>query len=263
MEENNEKEEKKEKKKNLRKKIIIGIIIAAAAVFIFCVIRQLVVKYVYQYDKSETIEYREGQSCAMYIYMCGSNLESKQGLAGQDIDELLGADIPENMNIVIQTGGAKNWLSHDIANDKLQRYVIKDKKLTLVDELDNASMGSVETFTDFLNWSAKEYPAERSMLVMWDHGSSSADAVCYDENYSNDALEYSELQSAFESAREGKKYDFVLFDACYMGSIEIASLIKDYSHYMVASQKIIPGGGMDYTTIVNSFSIFLVMLLML
>lgn len=51
--------------------------------------------------------YDPDASCTIFINMCGSNLESKQGLAGKDIDELLSADIPENVNVVIETGGSK------------------------------------------------------------------------------------------------------------------------------------------------------------
>ena len=70
--------------------------------------------------------YDPDASCSIFIYMCGSNLESKSGLAGKDIDELLKADIPDKVNVVIETGGAAKWRSHDIANDKLQRYIVKN-----------------------------------------------------------------------------------------------------------------------------------------
>ena len=53
----------------------------------------------------------------LFIYMCGSNLETKQGLASKNIDELLSAD-KGDMNIVIQTGGAKTWRHHNISSSK-------------------------------------------------------------------------------------------------------------------------------------------------
>ena len=247
-------EEKNKKREFIIRLIILILLLLIAAAAVFVLIRTFVVTNLYQYDTASNLPaYKEGQSCSLYIYMCGSDLESRQGLAGENIDELLAADIPDNMNIVIETGGAKQWLSHDIANDKLQRYIVKDHTLTLVDELENASMGSGDTFTDFLQWSAKEYPADRSILVLWDHGSSSSGGVCFDENFGNDWLEYAELRDAFETADTGNKYDLVVFDACYMGSIEIAALVKDHAYYMVASQKIIPGDGMDYVTLASEF----------
>ena len=46
-------------------------------------------------------------SKTLFIYMCGSNLESKQGSASKNIDELLSAEVDDNTQIVIQTGGSK------------------------------------------------------------------------------------------------------------------------------------------------------------
>ena len=62
----------------------------------------------------------------LLIYLCGSNLETKQGLAGKNIDELLDADIPTGTRVVIQTGGAQTWRSHNISSSKLQRYEVRD-----------------------------------------------------------------------------------------------------------------------------------------
>ena len=34
-----------------------------------------------------------------------------------------------------------------------------------------------------------------------------------------------------------------------MGSLDTAVLFSDYAHYMTASQKIVPGAGMNYRTL--------------
>ena len=47
----------------------------------------------------------------LLIYMCGSSLESKNGAASDDISELLSADIPHNVNVVLETGGSVSWKS--------------------------------------------------------------------------------------------------------------------------------------------------------
>ena len=194
------------------------------------------------------------QSCSVYIYMCGSNLESKYGFAKQNIDELLEADIPENTTVLLETGGASRWWSdQNIASDRLQRYVVGGTELELVEEMENASMGDPDTFSSFLRWGLENYPADRSILVIWDHGGTAADGVCYDENYRYDCLDRAELTAAFEAACLPKKFDLILFDTCYMGSLETAALVKDYAHYMTASQKIIPGGGLNYQVLAESF----------
>ena len=49
------------------------------------------------------------------IYMCGADLESGSGLASMDLDEILSVDNqPDDMNIVIETGGSKKWKKYNI-----------------------------------------------------------------------------------------------------------------------------------------------------
>ena len=91
-------------------------------------------------------------SKTLFIYMCGSNLETKQGLAGKNIDELLTASVGDDVNIVIETGGAATWRSHNIDNNALQRYEVKDGSLNLIESLPNGNMGESETLGDFLKW---------------------------------------------------------------------------------------------------------------
>ena len=191
------------------------------------------------------------ESCTVLIYMCGSNLESKQGVAGKNIDEILSADIPENVNVIIETGGTRKWRSHDIARNRLRRYTVKDHELVLLEELENASMGSVETFSGFLTWGLTEYPADRNVLLLWDHGSNATQGFCYDENYNLDYLDYYEFGDSMRKAAEIRKFDITAFDACFSGSIETAFNIKDCSRYMIGSQVVVPAGGIDYDVLVS------------
>ena len=149
----------------------------------------------------------QSNACTIYIYLCGSNLETKQGLAGKNLDELLEADIPSDTKVVVQTGGSTTWRSHNIKNDKLQRYEVRDKQLVLLDELEN-----------------------------------------------DDALEHTELASAFKGAQLPFTFDMVIFDTCFMSTLENAALISDYAQYMVVSQEVVPSGGIDYKALVQDFS---------
>lgn len=213
----------------------------------------------HRHEPDEKPVYDPDADCSIYIYMCGSNLESRRGLAGKDIDELLEADIPENVNVVLETGGAAKWHSHGIANDKLQRYIVKDHALVLVEELENRSMGDVNTFMDFLDWGRAEYPAERNLLIVWDHGGNATKGVCYDENFGLSGLKQSDfryLRSRDEKADSyaNEKKDMVIFDTCLMGNIETASWLQDYYHYMIASEVIVPDGGLNYKVIAEEFA---------
>jgi hypothetical protein len=195
-----------------------------------------------------------GAKKTIFIYMCGSNLETKQGLAGKNIDEILTANIGSDMNVVIETGGATTWRSHDIDSSAIQRYEVKNGELKLLDSLPQANMGEAQTLTDFLTWGQKEYKSEQNMLVLWDHGGGSAKGVCFDENYSFDSLSLTELKDALDASQMNKKFSFISFDACLMATIEVVSVMKNYADYMIASEEIIPGGGMDYKAICEAFA---------
>ncbi|MGX8704385.1 MAG: clostripain-related cysteine peptidase, partial [bacterium] len=203
---------------------------------------------------SQTQSQADGQinGRTLFIYMCGSNLESRQGLASKNIDELLSANVSSDLNIVLQTGGAKTWRHHGINAKQSQRYEIKDKKLTLLEELDQKNMGSAETLTDFLKWGQEKYPTSHNMLILWDHGGGSVKGVCFDENYNMDSLSLTELRTAFKDANLRQKFDILGFDACLMASLETAAITQDYAEYMIASEEIVPGGGWDYKTVAEA-----------
>ena len=190
----------------------------------------------------------------LFIYMCGSNLETKQGLASKNIDELLTANVGDNINIVIETGGAKTWRSHDIDNNSLQRYEIKDGNLILLDTLDNSNMGNEETLTDFLKWGLENYKTNHNMLILWDHGAGPTKGMCFDENYNFDGLSLPEIRTAFENANLKNKFDIIGLDACLMGSIETATYIQDFANYMIASEEIEPSGGWNYKELSEAYA---------
>lgn len=190
----------------------------------------------------------------IFIYMCGSNLESKKGLASKNIEEILSAKVGNNVNIVIQTGGSKEWKSHGIKSDQIQRYQVIDGKLELVKSLKNSNMGDAKTLKDFLVWGRRKYKSEHYMLVIWDHGGGPIDGAAFDENYDFDALSLLELKSALKDAGLKKKFDIIGFDTCLMATIETADAVQDYAKYMIASQEIEPSGGWDYKTLVESYS---------
>ena len=98
---------------------------------------------------------------SIFVYMCGSTLETKNGAASKNIQEMLDNNIPSTTTVVIQTGGAKKWRVLDIDPSRSQRYLIKDGELTLLSETDKQNMGESKTLSDFLKWGVETYPAEK------------------------------------------------------------------------------------------------------
>ena len=186
------------------------------------------------------------------IYLCGSDLESNGGYATSDLKEILNVSgKPENVNIVIQTGGASRWSStYGISANELGRYVVTtDRKLQKVDSLTKASMGLQSTFENFLKWGLETYPAEKTGLIMWNHGGA-LDGVCFDETDNYNSLTNDEvnaaLKNAFNYVGRTEPLEWIGYDACLMAVQDIAEFNSHYFNYMIASQETEAGDGWDY-----------------
>ena len=57
------------------------------------------------------------------VYMCGSDLESEAGLATDNLIELTGSELGNNVNFVIQTGGASKW-RNNIITAKIKNFTV-------------------------------------------------------------------------------------------------------------------------------------------
>lgn len=101
----------------------------------------------------------------IYWYLCGSDLESNFGAATNDLAELLDVQLPENVKVVIQTGGTTFWQNDVISADVLGRYLYDNNGLQLIEELPSANMGDGQTLKDFLLFGKENYPAKRTAVV--------------------------------------------------------------------------------------------------
>lgn len=179
------------------------------------------------------------------VYIIGSNLESGGGSATSDIVEMANAVYGEDVNVVIQTGGAKKWQNSIVPADKIGRFELRDGYLTMVEELPQASMCRESTLTEFIKWGESSYPSDRYGLILWDHGGGFLNGYGSDENYPGEFLLIPSIASAVGNA--GVHFDFIGFDACLMGCLECAYSLKDSADYMVASEESEAGIGWFYT----------------
>lgn len=187
------------------------------------------------------------------VYLCGTDLESDAYAATSDIIEAVSAQYSEDVRIVYQTGGTAQWYDDMISNTSIQRYVTTDGDIELVDEIDDADMGDPDTLSDFVSWGIENYPAKRMGLVFWNHGGGSIAGVCFDELHDSDSLSLREIDSALNSVYDKMtdKFEFIGFDACLMSTLETANILVPYARYMFASEETEPGGGWNYTDIMN------------
>ena len=187
----------------------------------------------------------------LLMYICGSNLEQKRGAATNNIAEMLSVDIPDGVNVVLQTGGSEKWRKFDIPSDKSNRYIVKNGNLELIQSNPSANMGEESTLNSFLKFGLDNYPAKQTALILWDHGGGSAVGVCGDQLFGNDFLTLSEISSALNSAGLKKKLAFVGFDACLMANYETACMLEPFAEKMIASEELEPTSGWDYASLLT------------
>lgn len=181
------------------------------------------------------------------VYMIGSNLESQNGYATSDLKEMLNAKLSDNVNVVVQTGGTKRWKTSGISNKHSQRFLIKDGQLVLIDDsLEQLDFTKEETLEDFIRYCSDNYPANRNILILWNHGGGVVYGYGVDEivNDEEESLTIDEIQRATKNA--GVKFEMIGFDACLMGGLETVCALSDVSDYLVISEDFESGYGWEY-----------------
>ena len=203
-----------------------------------------------QQEPASEVQEEDG-SWAGYWYLCGSDLETNGGFATTDLDEMLQVDLPENVNVVIQTGGAAVWQNEYMDPAKIQRWLYNSEGLQLLEEQDTANMGEAQTLYEFLAFANENYPADKVAVTFWNHGGGSVNGAAFDEIYGYDSLDLSEMYQAFDAVwpadTDNPSLELVGFDTCLMATIDVAAVFQNFAKYLVASEEVEPGNGWYYT----------------
>ena len=206
---------------------------------------------VFDEDETKTPVVAEDGTWAIYWYLCGSDLETNGAFATGDLSEMLEVQLPENVKVIIQTGGSQVWHNDVVDASKLQRWEYNSEGLFLVDEQPSASMGDAQTLSDFLGFAQANYPAEKTAVVFWNHGGGSVSGAAFDELYGFDSLTLDEMYAAFisvwDASVENPPIELVGFDTCLMATVDVAYTFSDIAHYLVASEETEPANGWYYS----------------
>lgn len=204
-------------------------------------------------SKRTTILGKGKDQVTVMVYLCGTDLESKSGMASSDLKEMISADISDNVDVLVYTGGCANWKNSTISNRKNQIYQVTSKGIKLIAESSKSEpMTDPDTLASFIKWGKKNYPANRYELIMWDHGGGSISGYGYDELYKNGSMTLDKIGEALKKG--GCQFDFIGFDACLMATLETALVVEPYADYLIASEETEPGVGWYYTNWLTELS---------
>ncbi len=182
----------------------------------------------------------------VYWYLCGSDLESENGAATDDIKEVLKASLPANVNVLIQTGGSNSWQNTAVPDGQIGRFLYSQGELYELEILPDRDMGDGSTLKSFLEYGKDNYAADHRVFVFWDHGGGSANGLCEDER-TGSTLSLNDIQEAFAAVHtpdpNNPPFEMVGIDACLMASYDMANALYGISRYMTASEELESGLG--------------------
>jgi hypothetical protein len=164
--------------------------------------------------------------------------------------------------------GDGNWTS-------TRRYLLnQDDDLNrinspLLADLGELNMADGQTLVDFVSWAVANYPADKYVLIMADHGmgwpggwSDPAPGAAGDRSIPlasaiGDQLYLMEIDEALTQIREQTGigyFELIGMDACLMGHLEVFSALAPHAHYAVASQETEPALGWAYTSFLGALT---------
>lgn len=181
------------------------------------------------------------------VLMNGSDLESDYGEATMDLIEMVSAQKSDRVRILVETVGTRYWNRYfGIASNRSQRYLVMDDGLRLLDD----SLGQLdttvpETLSDFIRWGSELCPADRYILLLWDHGGGPVYGYGYDEYQGFDsALTIDEMQIALRDG--GVYFDLIGMDCCLMSSLEVCCALYEFCDYTLLSEDFEPSVGWEH-----------------
>jgi len=138
--------------------------------------------------------------------------------------EVYGGD---NVNIIvlqdIERGPAKLW------------QIDENHTMILLDEMGEINMGDYVTIKDFIEYCKSNFPAERYIIDLYNHGAGWKGA-CKDDTSEGDLLTMDEIQQALA---ETGGIDIIMFNApCLMGSIESAYELRNLVDVYIGSEEL-------------------------
>lgn len=195
-----------------------------------------------------------GGSWTMLVYVVADN--NLEGAAVDDLIEMSKAGRATNARIVVQIDRAEGFSADPIGAlgnfTTTKRVEIQNGAFKELSDLGELNMGDPAVLTDFIQWGVKQYPADRVGLVFWDHGAAWPGFGSDDSTGQGDMLNLQELKSGITAGLAGtplKRFALIGFDACLMGTLEVALALRGSAEYLLASEEVEPGHGWDWATL--------------
>ncbi|MCR4696917.1 MAG: hypothetical protein K5654_06350 [Lachnospiraceae bacterium] len=174
---------------------------------------------------------------------------TQDGAASLDMEEMFMSEMSDNIQVVVQTGGATRWSNTFINPNKTQRFLIKNDTFEEVSNLPLERSTDPATLAEFLRFCNKNYKSDHNILVLWDHGAGPF-GYGVDSIYGGEIMSLKDVRQAlsmvYSPNEDDPAFDIIGYDACLMSNLEVAHSLNGFASYYVLSEESEPGEGWDY-----------------
>jgi len=138
------------------------------------------------------------------------------------------------------------------------------------ESIGEADMSDPQTLVDFVVWGVQNFPADKYVLIMSDHGMGWPGGWTDPEPRGGqggrgiplgqalgDALYLHDIDAALQAIRDQAgvdAFELVGMDACLMGHLEVFTMLAPHARYAVASQETEPAVGWAYTAFLSQLA---------
>lgn len=175
-----------------------------------------------------------GKERTLVMYVVANN--SLRSVAIDLLDKIKESDInteKSNLLILIDVSGVPTLYKYTHTN-----------KLELIKKFSGKEAINIDCVEAVLDFSLNYYPAKENGIVFWSHGSAwLPSGIEPNDLRSFGYSKGSECDIMLLSHILKIEYDYIIFDACLMGSVEVYSEFSEKTKYVIGSPKVVPASG--------------------
>jgi hypothetical protein len=211
-----------------------------------------------------------GQTWTVMLYQDADDKILEQDIF-IDFNEAERVGSTDRVNIVAQLdryvggfNGDGNWT--DTRRFLLQRDDNLDAIRSPFESIGEVDMSNPQVLVDFVTWAIQNYPADKYVLIMSDHGMGWPGGWTDPEPSGGgrqnlpivraigDAMYLNEIDAALQAVRDQTgldAFELVGMDACLMGHMEVFAALAPHARFAAASQEVEPAVGWAYTAFLS------------
>lgn len=181
--------------------------------------------------KDNSVPVKERVNKMVLVYMEANNDLRYDAINSINSMEKGAANLDGVLLVYIKTSSVRSYLLR-IKYDLDENKIVSDTVKTF----QNGSPSDTEFMKDVINYAQTEYPANSYGLILWSHATSwappGANAIVT-KSFGRDTgkeIDIIDLKNALSN-----NFEFIIFDACSMGGVEVLYEFKDKAKYIIAS----------------------------